>query len=48
MYEYYSKIRWKIENNDLKDKMLAINERIKKLQKFKNDIVKRLRNAFAT
>ena len=31
MYEYYSKIRWKIENNDSKDKMLAINKKIKRL-----------------
>ena len=31
MYEYYLKIRWKIENNDLKNKMLTINERVKRL-----------------
>ena len=31
MYKYHLKIRWKIENNDLKNKMLAINERVKKL-----------------
>ena len=27
--------------------MLTINERIKRLQKFKNDIIKRFRNVFA-
>ena len=31
MYEYYLKIRWKIENNDSKDKMPVINERVKRL-----------------
>ena len=31
MYEYHLKIRWEIENNDLKNKMLTINERIKRL-----------------
>ena len=31
MYEYHSKIRWEIENNDLKNKMSTINKRIKKL-----------------
>ena len=31
MYEYYSEIRWKIENDDSKDKMSAINKRVKRL-----------------
>ena len=31
MYEYYLEIRWKIENNDSKDKIFAINKRIKRL-----------------
>ena len=31
MYEYHLKIRWEIENNDSKNKMLAINKRVKKL-----------------
>ena len=47
MYEYHPKIRWEIENNDSKNKMSAVNERVKRLQKFKNDIAKRLRNVFA-
>ena len=31
MYKYHLEIRWKIENNDSKDKMLTINERVKRL-----------------
>ena len=31
IYEYHSEIRWKIENNNSKDKILTINERVKRL-----------------
>ena len=31
MYEYYPEIRWKIENNDSKGKISAINKRVKRL-----------------
>ena len=31
MYKYHLKIRWKIENNNSKNKILTINERIKRL-----------------
>ena len=44
MYEYYSKIRWKFENNNSKNKMLTINEKIKN---YKNSKII-LQSAFAT
>ena len=31
MYEYHLEIRWKIENNDSKNKISTINKRIKRL-----------------
>ena len=31
MYKYYLKIRWKIKNNNSKNKMSTINEKIKRL-----------------
>ena len=31
IYEYHSEIRWEIENDDSKDKMLTVNERVKRL-----------------
>ena len=42
MFNYYFEIRYKVENNFLKKKILFANQRIKQLQTLRNDLIDRL------
>ena len=43
MYEYYSKIRYEVENNFFKKKISSTKDRVKQLQSFRKNFKKRLK-----
>ena len=45
MFDYHFEIRYKVENNFSKEKILFINQRIKQLQTLKDDLSDRLKKA---
>jgi hypothetical protein len=47
MYNYYSKIYYKVSNNFIEKKILLTQERVKQLYDFKKILTKRLENVVA-
>jgi len=47
MYNYYSKIYYKVSNNFIEKKILLTQERVKQLYNFKKILTKRLENVVA-
>ena len=43
IYEYYSKIRYEVENNFFKKKISSIKDRVEQLQSFQKNFKKRLK-----
>jgi len=47
MYNYYSKIYYKVENNFIEEKILLTQKRVKQLYNLRKILAKRLENAIA-